>query len=148
MKTVSVLLTCFLLLICLSSCQGEDPVSYSAHPVFFELTSPVQDELLASAIALLTTPNDPYVARLAVGGVLLRRLSSPAWGDSLYEIITPFLTAAPSSLPATEDQGALQAATDALDGFSPFPNATEFGRGTPPEGVKNVAVVGEFWFGE
>ena len=112
---------------------------------FAELEERVQTELLASAIALLTPPDTPYVARLAVGGVLLNRLEHPSFGDSLFEVVS---TQGVTVLPDRADEGALQAAQDLLSGLNPLPKALYFGRGAPPEGEDNAVSVGGYWFSE
>lgn len=113
--------------------------------VFSELSEQEQTELLAGAIALLTESGESYVVRLTIGGILLDRMASPFWGDTLWEVVEP-LTDASEHLPEAYDEGALAAAKAAILGLRPVPGAMYFGKGEAPDGVEAAASFGGYWF--
>ncbi len=118
-----------------------------SQPAFSALSSEEQTTLLAAAVSAICEKSDGYTARLLIADVILNRLDSRLWGDTLWAAAE--IDAGGGHLPLRADTASKSAAADALAGYRPLRGATAFGReGEEEEGVEILLRFGGYWFGK
>ncbi|MCR5127328.1 MAG: cell wall hydrolase [Lachnospiraceae bacterium] len=108
------------------------------------------DVVLLGALIQCEAGNQPYEGKVAVGAVVMNRLRSAAYPNTLYGVIYASHQFSPAGCGALDrriakgvDQSCLQAAQEALNGRSNVGNATHFRRTGAHDGIVIAGHV--FW---
>ena len=108
------------------------------------------DVVLLGALIQCEAGNQPYEGKVAVGAVVMNRLRSGAYPNTLYGVIYASHQFSPAGCGALDrriakgvDNSCLQAAQEALNGYSNVGNATHFRRTGAHDGIVIAGHV--FW---
>ena len=106
--------------------------------------------MLLGALIQCEAGNQPYEGKVAVGAVVMNRLRSGAYPNTLYGVIYASHQFSPAGCGALDrriakgvDNSCLQAAQEALNGYSNVGNATHFRRTGAHDGIVIAGHV--FW---